>query len=96
VPCSGRLLGVVPAIELDSVETGLRAGDALICFTDGVTEGRGEGGMFGDGPLGEVLAASAGRDAEGIAEAITRAALDFQGGRTQDDLALLVLRVPGT
>jgi PAS domain S-box-containing protein len=96
VPCSGRLLGVVPAIELDVVQVELAPGSALICFTDGVTEGRGEGGMFGDGPLGAVLAACAGRDADGIAEAVTRAALDFQGGRTQDDLALLVLRVPGT
>jgi serine phosphatase RsbU (regulator of sigma subunit) len=96
VPCSGRLLGVVPGIELETVETDLGPGDALICFTDGVTEGRGASGMFGDGPLAEVLAASAGRDADGIAAAVTGAALDFQGGRTQDDLALLVLRVPGT
>jgi serine phosphatase RsbU (regulator of sigma subunit) len=96
VPCSGRLLGVVPGIELETVETDLGPGDALICFTDGVTEGRGASGMFGDGPLAEVLAASAGRDADGIAAAVTAAALEFQGGRTQDDLALLVLRVPGT
>jgi len=43
-----------------------------------------------------VLTAAAGGDADAVAEAVTRAALDFQGGRTQDDLALLVLRVPGT
>ena len=78
------------------METDLGPGEALIRFTDGVTEGRGAGGMFGDGPLGAVLAASAGLDADGIAAAVTQAALDFQGGRTQDDLALLVLRVPGT
>jgi PAS domain S-box-containing protein len=96
VACRGRLLGVVPAIELEPVETALAPGDALVAFTDGVTEGRGPRGMFGDGPLGEVLAAAAGRDADGIAAAVTRAALDFQGGQTQDDLALLVLRVPGT
>jgi serine phosphatase RsbU (regulator of sigma subunit) len=92
----GRLLGVVPAIELEAVETTLAPGEALVCFTDGVTEGRGAGGMFGDGPLATVLASVAGSDADGIAEAVTRAAVDFQGGRTQDDLALLVLRVPGT
>jgi len=27
---------------------------------------------------------------------VMRAALDFQGGQTQDDVALLVLRVPPT
>ena len=31
--------------------------------------------------------------AEAIAERVTQAALDFQGGMTQDDLALLVLRL---
>jgi sigma-B regulation protein RsbU (phosphoserine phosphatase) len=96
VPAAGPLLGVVRVVSYEDVLVGLDPGDALVCFTDGVTEGRGEGGMFGDGPLAAVLAACAGRDADGIAEAVTRAALDFQGGRTQDDLALLVLRVPGT
>ena len=74
----------------------LGPGDALVCFTDGVTEGRGPEGMFGD--------ERPGRRARRPAQARTRrasptgssqAALDFQGGRTQDDLALLVLRVPG-
>jgi PAS domain S-box-containing protein len=96
VPCGGRLLGVVPGAAPETVHATLAAGDALVCFTDGVTEGRGVGGMFGDGPLQRVLSGTAGRDADGIAETVTRAALDFQGGRTQDDLALLVLKVPGT
>jgi PAS domain S-box-containing protein len=95
VPCGGRLLGVVPEVVPDTVHATLAPGDALVCFTDGVTEGRGGGRMFGDGPLQRVLSGAAGRDADGIAETVTRAALDFQGGRTQDDLALLVLRVPG-
>jgi PAS domain S-box-containing protein len=96
VPCGGRLLGVVPGVVPETVHATLAPGDALVCFTDGVTEGRGGGGMFGDGPLQRVLSGAAGRDADGIAETVTRAALDFQGGRTQDDLAMLVLRVPGT
>ena len=43
VPCGGRLLGVVPDVEPETVEATLRPGDALVCFTDGVTEGRGAG-----------------------------------------------------
>jgi PAS domain S-box-containing protein len=96
VECGGRLLGVLPSVELDTVDLELEPGEALVCFTDGVTEGRGPGGMFGDGPLGAVLAANAGADADSLAESVVRAVLDFQGGRTQDDLALLVLKVPGT
>jgi PAS domain S-box-containing protein len=96
VPCTGTLLGVIRTVAYEDVVVGLEPGDALICFTDGVTEGRGPRGMFGDRGLGEVLAASAGMDAEAIAERVMQAALEFQGGITQDDLALLVLRVPPT
>ena len=95
VPAGGPLLGVIPAVVHPDVIVQLRAGDALVCFTDGVTEGRGEDGMYGDERLAALLAACVGEDAAGIADRIVGDALSFQGGRTQDDLALLVLRVPG-
>jgi serine phosphatase RsbU (regulator of sigma subunit) len=94
VPVGGPLLGVVPAVVHPDVIVRLRAGDALVCFTDGVTEGRGPDGMYGDERLAELLASCAGEDASGIADRIVADALAFQGGHTQDDLALLVLRVP--
>ena len=94
VPCGGPLLGVIRDVTHPDVIVRLYPGDALLCFTDGVTEGRGAGGMFGDDGLAEALASCAGLDADAIAERVTQIALDFQGGRTQDDLALLVLRVP--
>ncbi len=96
VEVGGPLLGVVPEVTHRDVHVTLAPGDALVCFTDGVTEGRGPQGMFGDRALVPTLEACAGLDAETIAERVTRAALDFQGGQTQDDLALLVLRVPPT
>jgi len=96
VATSGPLLGVIRSVEHEDVTVTLDPGDALLCFTDGVTEGRGPEGMFGDRRLGEILAASAGMSAEAIAERVTQAALELQGGMTQDDLALLVLRVPPT
>jgi serine phosphatase RsbU (regulator of sigma subunit) len=94
VPCGGPLLGVIRDVLHSDVIVPLSPGDALLCFTDGVTEGRGHGGMFGEDGLAEALASCAGLDADAIAERVTQVALDFQGGRTQDDLALLVLRVP--
>jgi serine phosphatase RsbU (regulator of sigma subunit) len=96
LPCSGPLLGVVPVVSYVDIVADLGPGDALVCFTDGVTEGRGPGGMFGDVSLQETLLGSAGKTADAIAERLVSAALAFQGGRTQDDLALLVLRVPST
>jgi PAS domain S-box-containing protein len=94
VACAGPLLGVIRDIKTPDVTVDLRPGDALVCYTDGVTEGRGRDGLFGDARLVEVLAASAGADAAGLADRVTEAVLDFQSGRTQDDLALVVLRVP--
>jgi PAS domain S-box-containing protein len=94
VPAAGQLLGVIRNVTHADVTVTLEPGDALLCFTDGVTEGRGPAGMFGDNRLGGVLAAAAGMTADVIAERVTQAALEFQGGVTQDDLALLVLRVP--
>jgi len=78
------------------VTVDLRPGDALVCYTDGVTEGRGRDGLFGDQRLAETIAAAAGQDADTIADRVTDAVLDFQGGRTLDDLAVLVLRVPSS
>ena len=49
--------------------------------------------MFGDDRLEQLLAASAGVDAGALADRIVEAAIDYQGGRTQDDLAVLALRV---
>jgi serine phosphatase RsbU (regulator of sigma subunit) len=94
VACGGPLLGVVPAVVHPDVIVRLDAGDALVCFTDGVTEGRGPNGMYGDERLAELLSRCAGQDAAAIADSVVEAVLAFQGGLTQDDLALLVLRVP--
>jgi PAS domain S-box-containing protein len=96
VQVAGPLLGIVPAVTHHDVHLALGPGEALVCFTDGVTEGRGPGGMFGDTALRPTLEACAGLAADAIAERVMRAALDFQGGETHDDLAVLVLRVPPT
>ncbi len=92
--CGGPLLGIIPEVSHPDVVVELGAGDALVAFTDGVTEGRGAGGMFGDERLGEVLADAAGADARGLADRVVEAVLEFQGGGIQDDLAVLVVRVP--
>jgi PAS domain S-box-containing protein len=94
VAVTGPLLGVIRTVAYEDVAVRLDPGDALVCFTDGVTEGRGPQGMFGDSRLGDVLAEVAGAGADEIAERVTHEALAFQGGVTQDDLALLVLQVP--
>jgi PAS domain S-box-containing protein len=94
VPAEGPLLGVMPAVMHPDVIVALGPGDALICFTDGVTEGRGSDGMYGDERLAALLRSSAGLDAGALVDRIVDAAVEFQGGLSQDDVAVLALRVP--
>ncbi|HYY21189.1 MAG TPA: SpoIIE family protein phosphatase [Thermoleophilaceae bacterium] len=93
----GTLLGVLPDPDLHDQTTVLGPGDALIFYTDGVIEARGPGGALSEERLHEVLAASAGLDAEAVAARIESAVLAAQGGGPpRDDVAVLVLRLATT
>jgi serine phosphatase RsbU (regulator of sigma subunit) len=94
LPCRGSLLGVFPDADFAETELHLRPGDAAVLITDGVYEGRSGGEMFGETRLHEVLLAAADRDADGIASSIEDAVLTFLEGQSQDDLAIVVVRMP--
>jgi PAS domain S-box-containing protein len=87
----GMLLGVFPEPALRCAPVELAPGDAIVFYTDGVTEARRDGELFGEKRLGELLAAHAGRPAPAIADAIERAVREFAPHPT-DDRATLVLR----
>jgi len=88
---TGTLLGVLEDIGLSEVQVRLGAGDALVFYTDGVTERRDGGRMFGD-HLRRVLRESAGLSATAIAGRVQAAARDFAADAPRDDLAILVVR----
>ena len=96
VAASGSLLGVMDEVAPLDMPVELRPGDAIVCYTDGVTEARGAGGMFGDERLAAVLAKGAGEPAAALADHVVRAVQGHQGEAALDDLALLVLRVPAS
>ena len=89
----GTLLGLLPVVRVTDHSTELAPGDALVLFTDGVTEARRDGILFGDERLRDLLSGFAGRPAAEIATAIEGAAIAFQGGPLADDLAVVVVRV---
>jgi PAS domain S-box-containing protein len=94
VGCSGRVLGVFPDSELLDTSLRLMPGEALVLYTDGVTEARSpDGDFFGEGRLRDLLGSCADCDAETLARRIKDDVLDFQEGYPRDDLAVLVLRV---
>lgn len=95
----GTALGLLHGVNLTADPFSLTAGDALLLYTDGVTEARAiDGGeLFGEQRLMEVFAdCGDDRSAEQIADRIIESVLDYTGARTTDDTALLLLRVPKT
>ena len=94
----GSLLGVLADDDLlapTDETTVLGPGEAVVLFTDGVTEARGAADdFFGEHRLRRLLAASAGEglDAAGLAGQVVEEVLAFQGGVARDDIAVVVLR----
>ncbi|CAN5274059.1 hypothetical protein BH20ACT24_BH20ACT24_16680 [soil metagenome] len=91
---SGTLLGVFPDPDLTDESLDLAPGDAVIFYTDGVTEERAAGVVFSEARLESIVRSCAGVGASVIAERIERAVLDFQPDPAKDDVAVLVLQVP--
>jgi serine phosphatase RsbU (regulator of sigma subunit) len=94
-PLTGRgmLLGALPDIYVEEETITLAPGDALILYTDGITEARSEQDMFGDTRLKAVIEANAQAPAVEIAQAIFEAVSRFAGNTPQaDDMTLVVLK----
>ncbi len=83
-----------PRPQLTDTTATLQSGDVVVLYTDGVTEGRRNRQFFDEERLLGVIDHSAAMNAQGIAEAIVAAALDFQHGDAKDDMAVVVIKVP--
>ena len=95
------MLKIIPLLLLGAFDYGVweerhlvvGVGDALVFYTDGVTDTRGEDGeLFGQDRLSELLDGAAALDADEVASRIVEALQAFERGQQRDDVALLVLR----
>jgi serine phosphatase RsbU (regulator of sigma subunit) len=91
----GTLLGAVADAEFHDATTHLAEGDVVVCWTDGVTERRVDGDLFGEDRLTELVASLAGSTADTIAARIDDAVVAFAPGLPDDDVAILTLRLTG-
>jgi serine phosphatase RsbU (regulator of sigma subunit) len=89
----GALLGVLPQRGYDDRECLLGLGDLVTFWTDGVTERRHPGGMFGEERLLALLGGLANRSASDVVLAVDEAVVDFALELPDDDVAILVARV---
>lgn len=90
---SGSLLGVLSDLEVSDVSCHLGPGDALVLFTDGITERRRAGALFED-QLPTTLLSLAGLPADELAAGIEAAAVAFDTEAPGDDMAVLAISVP--
>ena len=89
----GPLLGAFDGGVWEERHVVLGGGEALVFYTDGVTDTRGEDGeLFGQDRLSELLDGTAALDADEVCSRIDEALQAFERGQQRDDVALLVLR----
>ena len=90
----GTLLGVVEDPALSDATVELRAGDALVLYTDGLTDAYAPERIVTQAELAAALRAYAGRPAAEITREVARVVLGNGNGQPRDDIALLVLGLP--
>ncbi|MTB86152.1 SpoIIE family protein phosphatase [Nocardioides sp. zg-578] len=96
IAVGGPLVGILGDQHYDEVELRLAAGEALVAYTDGVTEARGAEDYFGEQRLlaaldrlgpGEVGPV----DVDAVVRGLTEEVVAFQGGDTHDDVAIVAV-----
>jgi serine phosphatase RsbU (regulator of sigma subunit) len=97
-PSGGVPLGIEDTTGCATVSSSLASGAGLLLYTDGVTEARRSNGaapdaLFGEKRLAELVSELRGKDATAVVERIRDAVLEHTGGRLEDDLCLIALRV---
>ncbi|MDX3659761.1 SpoIIE family protein phosphatase [Streptomyces sp. ID05-26A] len=90
----GQLVGALPEARFAVAEIRLGPGDAILLYTDGLTEARtGVGSWYSEEDLRDELSGLAPATAPGVVEAVSRL-LEHLGDGVEDDTALLALSVP--
>jgi len=90
----GTLLGMTHTVRHADVTVELRPNDAVLFYTDGVTELRRDKEFYGDGRLADALGGARGASARQLVERIEVELRNFQP-QFRDDVALLALRHVG-
>ncbi|WP_344454943.1 GAF domain-containing SpoIIE family protein phosphatase [Actinocorallia aurantiaca] len=90
----GQLIGLLPDPQFVQATTRLAPGEALLLYTDGLTEARtSDGTMLGEDGLALHLSAASLRGADGLLSIVDKLLTELGSG-ISDDTALLALAVP--
>lgn len=93
VDAAGKLIGVTGDVAYRPARISLAPGDALVLYTDGLTDARAPTEVLTEADLAAILARSEGRGADALAEFLEAGATG--GEQPRDDIALLVIEPLG-
>ncbi len=88
----GTALGLLPRVKSPNLVVAMGPGDVMIFYTDGVTERRRGGELFGIERLRAAAGTLAGLSAAAVATRLRATALAFSPEPPRDDIAILALR----
>jgi sigma-B regulation protein RsbU (phosphoserine phosphatase) len=88
----GSIVGPFDDPNFVDFDVVMRAGDSLLFYTDGVTEGRRDEEFYGENRLAAAIGRHAG-GAQSLAGSVLADVLDFQRGNPRDDIAIVVVGV---
>jgi sigma-B regulation protein RsbU (phosphoserine phosphatase) len=91
---SGTVLGAFDDVTLYDDPVTLRAGDMVVFYTDGLTDGRRGHVFFGHDRLLQELDELRAASAPDVARTLVERVVAYQDGWPRDDIAAVVLRVP--
>jgi PAS domain S-box-containing protein len=92
VGAPGTALGITDRVRLEDRFTQLAGGDALVLYTDGLTEAGAPARVWSPAQLDAAVGGARHQPARGIIDHLVREALGDPPAPLRDDLALLVLR----
>lgn len=93
LPVTGPVLGALPDVHLEHGETRLSLEDTLFLYTDGLTEARRDGELYGEDRLFAVLAEAPDHRPRKLMHTVVADMMEYSHGQLRDDLALLVVRL---
>ncbi len=89
----GTLLGPFEDPMLQSSSRRLARGDAVVIYTDGVTEARSPEGFFGESRLRRTVQ-QLGESAHGLTYRLLDEVMDHEAGNASDDIVIVSVRAP--
>ena len=94
---TGTLLGAFTGVHFEERTARWRPDSLLFLYTDGLTEARSDGELYGEERLFAHLATEAGLSTDQVVRDVVADVCEFSGDHLRDDLAILALKlVPPT